>query len=321
MLRRLNLFFLSFVVATGSCLSVHAQDLPATVTDQKTSAVTRTSVTTADFSRVVKTVQELVAKHSSEQVLVVIDIDNTLLAMNQHLGSDQWFNWQSGLLQSDPGSTDLVAKDFDSLLDVQGTLFSLSGMHPPQPELPAHVKTIQESGVTTVVLTSRGPGYRDASERELKSNGYDLAKTALRIDEKRGLFMPFDPERPDAHGLSAQIIESIKGRLSPVTYSNGIYMTAGQHKGYMLRSLLARAIPNNGARHEARAFRAIVFVDDHEKHTTRMHEAFEEFPIDIATFRYSREDGNVSNFHASSKRHVVDDWNRLHDFINGVLVK
>ena len=29
-----------------------------------------------------------------DQVLVVFDIDNTLLAMEQGLGSDQWYDWQ-----------------------------------------------------------------------------------------------------------------------------------------------------------------------------------------------------------------------------------
>jgi len=269
---------------------------------------------TADFSRVVSKTKELVEKYSKDNVLVVIDIDNTLLAMNQDLGSDQWYNWQDELLNKEPNSPDLVAKDLDGLLEVQGTLFALSKMHPPEPKLPEHVAEIQQLGLTTVVLTSRGFSFRDASERELKRNGYDLAATAPTIKEARGLFMPFDPAQPNAHGLSAEIIEKIKGRLRPVTYSNGIYMTAGQHKGYMLRTLLARTEPK-------RSFKAIVFVDDHEKHTTRMHEAFEGTSLHLATFHYTREAGNVSNFNASHKRHVVEDWRRLEDFVESVLVK
>lgn len=281
----------------------------------------RESVTTANFFDVRDKVAEFVAKHTQEQVLLVVDIDNTLLAMNQDLGSDQWFNWQAGLQENEPDSPDLVAKKFSGLLDVQGTLFALSEMHAPEPDLPSLIRQIQDFGVTTVVLTSRGPNYRDTAERELERNGYDFTESALHINEKRGLFKPFDPDRPDAHGLSTEITETIKSRLRAVTYANGIYMTAGQHKGYMLRTLLARAIPDRGTLHETRSFRAIVFVDDHSRHTAKMCEAFEHAPLDLAIFRYSREDGNVRNFEDSAKKHVVHDWNRLKDFVDGVLVK
>ena len=222
-------------------------------TDQLTAGV-KESYSTADFSRVVDKSKELVEKYSKENVLVVVDIDNTLLAMNQDLGSDQWYNWQNGLLENDPSSPDLVAADFKGLLGVQGTLFSLSRMHPPEPKLPEQMAEIQQLGLTTVVLTSRSHEFRDATERELKRNGYDLASTAPRIKEVRGVFMPFDPVRQDAHGLSVEIVNEIKGQLRPVTYSGGIYMTAGQHKGYMLRTLLARTEPK-------RSFKAIIFVD------------------------------------------------------------
>lgn len=274
----------------------------------------QSNVATAEFQKVQAQVDEFVEKHGSSGVLVVVDIDNTLLAMNQDLGSDQWFNWQENLLQYAPDSADLVAKDFAGLLEVQGTIFSLSAMHPPEPNLPKYIQKIQATDARMVVLTSRGYNFRDAAERELKRNGFDFGENALEIQERRGLFMPFDPDHPEAHGLNAKIIQGIESRLRPVTYSNGIYMTAGQHKGYMLRTLLARS----NAQDE---IKAVVFVDDHEKHTKRMMEALQDQKMDIAVFHYTREAGNVDKFHNSSKRHVVNDWNQLKEFIDGVLVK
>lgn len=277
-------------------------------------ALMQSDVATAEFQKVQAHVDELVEKHGSSGVLVVVDIDNTLLAMNQDLGSDQWFNWQENLLKYAPDSADLVAKDFAGLLEVQGTIFSLSAMHPPEPDLPKYIQKIQATGVPMVVLTSRGYNFRDAAERELTRNGYDFGENALEIQERRGLFMPFDPEQPEAHGLNAKIIEGIKSRLRPVTYSNGIFMTAGQHKGYMLRTLLARSSSKDD-------IKAVVFVDDHEKHTKRMKDALQDQGVDISVFHYTREAGNVNKFHNSSKRHVVEDWNQLKEFIDGVLVK
>jgi hypothetical protein len=157
----------------------------------------------------------------------------------------------------------------------------------------------------------------------LKSNGYHFnsPENSLRIIEKRGLFKPFDPENPDAHGLSAEIIAENLDRMRDVTYANGIYMTAGQHKGYMLKTLLARAVVGDGPNDERRRFQAIVVVDDHRGHTEDVHQAFDGDPVDLVTFHYMQEDGNVKNFDDSSKRHVVRDWNRLQEFIEIVLVR
>lgn len=308
-----------FLLVALSAAPVVAQEVATTV--DKPVAWLRESHTTADFLQVQRKVEQLIDKHSAELVLLVVDIDNTMLAMDQPLGSDQWFAWQEELLRVAPNCGDLVAPDFPGLLDVQGALFSLSRMHPPEPGLPAMIRELQDRGVATVVLTSRGPAFRDAAERELARSGYDFDRSAVEIDEKRGAFMPFDPRLPDAHGLSAEIIDQIKSRLQPVTYANGIYMTSGQHKGYMLRTLLTRAVPDRSTLHESRIFRAVVFVDDHQKHTDRVQDAFAEANLDLATFRYSREDGNVSAFEKSNKRHVVDDWNRLREVFDAVLVR
>lgn len=301
----------------GCSVDVGAQAVP-------TSTPVREKYDTADFDNVEKRIAKLLTRYPPDQILLVMDIDNTLLAMNQDLGSDQWFNWQSDLLKHSPQSQDLVASEFEGLLHVQGTLFALSGMHPPEPGLPDMVSRIQNRmGVTTVVLTSRGPEFRNAAERELINNGYRFAESdnTLQIVEKRGLFKPFDPAEPDAHGLSSAIIAQHLNRLREVTYSNGIYMTAGQHKGYMLKTLLARAVLGIENPRVRRQFKAIVLVDDHRGHTDDVHEAFDGDDVDLVTFHYMQEDGNVQNFNDSSKRHVVRDWNRLQEFIEFVLVK
>ena len=89
-------------------------------------------------------------------------------------------------------------------------------------------------------------------------------------------------------------------------------MVAGQHKGYMLKTLLARS-----------DFRvaAIVFVDDHQKHTDRMREAFEESEIELVTIRYAGEDPEVNAFRASNKRDVTKQWRRLARTIDKVFVE
>ena len=38
---------------------------------------------------------------------------------------------------------------------------------------------MQQLGIRTLVLTSRGPEFRPATERELRRNGYDFASSAI----------------------------------------------------------------------------------------------------------------------------------------------
>ena len=260
--------------------------------------------TTNDFSVVGEKVRALTAVHGAENVLLVCDIDNTLLAMKGDLGSDQWFEWQSYLLEHKPKSRDLVAKDFDGLLAVQGLLFSLGKMHPPQADLPKEIAALQAEGVRTLVLTSRGEEFRVATERELGANGYNFNKSALSANRlKCKIFMPYKLKAIKASGLTPQEAK-LFNLESPrqVSYSGGIFMTAGQHKGAMLLTLLAKS---------KKKFKAVVFVDDHGRHILRVYDALVRRGIDITGYHYQREDDNVKRFQYGDKSDVTNRWRRL----------
>ena len=263
-------------------------------------------LTTANFADVAARTYQEIAAHGATNVLLVVDIDNTILAMDQPLGSDQWYNWQYDFIFRNVESEFRVAKDLDELLRIQGILFALGKMHPPEPSQPQLIKAIQKGRCSTIVLTSRGPEFRNATERELKRNGYDFTDSALEIIEPtRGRFLPYDKTRPNANGLSGKELASLRDPR-PISYSAGIMMTAGQHKGYMLRTLLARSRRN---------FKAIVFADDHSKHTKRVTEAFAGSAITTACFHYIREQPNVDAFNEADKQPIANKWNELNDSI------
>ena len=222
--------------------------------------------------------------------------------MTQPLGSDQWYHWQYNFIFKDIQSPHRVAQDLNELLRIQGVLFTLGKMRPPEPEIPDFIRKIQQLECCSIVLTSRGPEFRAATERELQRNGYDFSGSALEVIEPvRGSFLPYDKARPNTHGLSQEELNSLR-TPRPISYSNGIMMTAGQHKGYMLRTLLARS---------QRTFRIVVFVDDHKKHTTRMTEAFRDSKTTTACFHYVREQENVKAFQESDKDAVTKKWKVL----------
>jgi len=259
------------------------------------------------------------ANGGNDKVLLVFDVDNTLLAMRQDLGSAQWFAWQADLPADDPQKVG----DFSKLLRIQSLLYSVSSMRPTQPDQPKIVKRLQNSGFKTLLLTSRGFDLRDATRRELRANGYDFEKSALPITGEKaasgfdGPYCPYDASKIELSGVSrkeggrwlgVRNSDPVKIKTPrPISYSEGVCMTAGQHKGMMLRMLLHRS--NNIGK-----FKAIVFVDDGPHHVKNVIEAFENQDVEVVGFRYSREDPNVDRFkenRSGEKDRALKAWKEL----------
>jgi hypothetical protein len=282
--------------------------LAAQVSDAWASEITATD----DFRDVAAVVLDYADEFGPQRVLLALDIDNTLLAMNSELGSDQWFEWQRYLLDHEPTSDDLVAGTFEGLLEAQGMLFMLGRMHPTQPALPTIIRSLQERGINTLVLTARGPEFRVATERELRRNGFDFDATALAVQNlPRGAYLPYDLDDLEADGLSRR--DAIALDLQPpkpITYEGGIMMTAGQPKGAMLRTILHHADAD---------IRAIVYVDDHIRHVAYVFAAIAGRGREITGFHYTREEPRVKRFHYGDKQDVVRRWRALNRALDEVL--
>ena len=264
------------------------------------------------FQEIKQTVLEKGKKYGVEDVLVVFDIDNTLLTMSQNFGSDQWFGWQSSNCFGNEKLPEFcVADDFDELLDIQGQIFALSNMLPTEKAASQVVRDLQERGFTVILLTSRGPNFRNSTERALALNNFDLSKTPL-VSKAPGAsakgfpstYLPYFLKSPEKSGLTPEDLKKA-GNKSPrlASYMNGIFMTSGLHKGLMLKTLLAKTKRN---------FEAIVFADDHQKHTKAMQEIFGSAKgVNLTTFRYSKIDPQVKAFLASDKKDSIKAWETL----------
>lgn len=266
---------------------------------------------TVEFHKVEEAVERYIAQFGRRHVLFVVDIDNTLLAMNQDLGSDQWFVWQDFLIKYEPESPYRVADTFDGLLDVQGILYNLGRMHPPQRDLPKIIARIQDQGVSTLVLTSRGDEFRAATERELSRNGYDFDRSKFTVrDVMPDTYLPYDLEEPEKSGLTAEEVIALGLKEpKPVSYSDGIMMSSGQNKAAMLLTLLHRS---------DRDVKAIVYADDHGRHVAGMFAAIVHRGKEIAAFHYQREDVRVQAFQYSDKNDVTRRWHQLNDTLQAV---
>lgn len=298
----LKLGFVLWVAVSGALSgSVWALEAPV-------SAVSR--LETDDFLTIETKVQEIGARHGPAQVLVVSDIDHTVLAMTQDLGSDGWFLWQMDLVKkgAGPGS---VGKTASEVFDAYQLIAQLARMRATQPEAPQVFSRLKKAGYPVIFLTSRSSSLRDVTERELERNGYLPMNTAIGPEKGYpGTYLPYVTGRPAESGLTADEVRKWKlSAAEPVSYMNGLYLTAGQNKGVMLRTLLHKT---------GVAPKAVVFVDDLVKHTDRMHEAFEGSGIEVVTFRYSREDASVKRFERGSKAEVQQKWIRYRSMIRQI---
>ncbi|MFT5139624.1 MAG: hypothetical protein ACI9H8_001603 [Lysobacterales bacterium] len=212
-----------------------------------------------------------------DQTLVVFDIDNTLLAMEQGLGADQWYEWQKELANEDPCHVQAV----ENRLAIQGSLFFASAMRPTQPDSAALLRSIQDSGIRVIALTSRGVEFRLSTFRELRRNGFDFRRTAIGPDG--GWDETFIP----VHGIR------------PARYEDGVFLTAGQHKGVMLKDLLDKSntpLPS-----------AILILDDKQANLDAIVETFSALDVPVRAWRYSGEDENVANFNPDQAYEMLEE--------------
>jgi len=248
-------FYVIIVLAAmlGACASMPAPDVEQNVLAQ-----------TDDLAMVTDEALQLAGELGPENIVVVYDIDNTLLAMEQGLGSDQWYYWQKALAAEQPCSPLLVGDRFKA----QGALYFASAMRPTQADAAEQVKRLQDAGLTVVAVTSRGPEFSLQTFRELRRNGISFWPSAL--PPARGYPEPFIPE----------------GGTLPAVYQDGVFLTAGQDKGVMVAALLDKS--------GVAPPKVIIVADDKAENLQAVMETFAGSDTSVHAWRYSREDANVA---------------------------
>lgn len=242
----------------------------------------------------IENLREFISSKQTEvgvnNILVVYDFDNTLMAMNQDLGSDQWYNWQSELIKN-KSSKNRVAEDKEKLFQINYRLFALSKMHPTEKQTVQVVKDIQEKKIKSIILTSRGPLYRNDTEIELNDVGLNFKNSAIG---------------PEGGFASTYLPENLKD-ARPISYMDGILMGSGQDKGALLDSLLEKT---------KNQFKVIVFVDDTLKNIENMENQLSK-KVDLYTFYYTHEEDRVLKF-KKDKSKAIRDWNQLNRTLKAI---
>lgn len=212
-------------------------------------------------------------KVAPSDILVVYDIDNTLMRFKTSFASDQWYNWQKE--QLDKGCpVHCIADSVAGVLDYSYNATFLSRMLLVEKEIPSLIKNLQKTKYGVAALTSRGPVNYPATIRELNRNGVDL-------DFRNAPRLPFSTK--------------IHGRK--VRYAQGIFFTSGLNKGEMLTYLINREGLD-------KKYKAIFFLDDRLKHVQHMDKWFKK-KLDIFSYRLTTTDKIVKDFEKSDKKDVI----------------
>lgn len=199
--------------------------------------------------RKIKYISEIVDFFSkcSQQKLLVLDIDNTILKSKSLLGSDQWYTWQSVLIKEK--SSQAVAKNMKHLNKIINDMFCYLQYELCESDLPNTLSQFKKNNVEVILLTARGNKCHQS-----------LKDTLLEL------------------GVSQYLNTSFSFSSSNSTsYQDGIIYCSGGHKGKILKSLLEQ----NKFQPEQ-----IVFVDDKLWNLKRVQKIIPQTQVFICTNQY-----------------------------------
>lgn len=198
--------------------------------------------------------------HLQSEMLVIFDIDNTLIEPVQELGTNQWFeNRIKEYISFGCSKQDALEKALREWTAIQSvTLVKLV-----EPNIASIVKDLQNQGYTVMGLTTRGLGISTCTIHQLQTVNIDLKMTA--------------PTDQEIFFMNKQ----------GVLFRGGTLFTAGTHKGDALEKFL-KAIDYQPS--------SIIFINDKYSHLLPVEEYCSKFEIPFTGIRYGFLDEKVKNF-------------------------
>ena len=199
-------------------------------------------------------------KYREEGVLFLYDIDNTLVTLNQTLGTDQWFCYRFNQLLAE---MDNIQDALDKALAEWTSIQYISKIHEVEKGSSEIIKSQQEDGIMCIGFTTRGLTLSHCAVSQLNSIGIDFTATA--------------PVKHDLLFLTSQSI----------IFRHGVLFTAGTHKGTTLIEFLNQMNFSP---------KKIVFINDKHKDLAQVEEGCNILGIPFIGLRYNYLDNVVKAF-------------------------
>lgn len=260
--------------------------------------------TTTEFAVVAKVIVQKIQQYTADSVLIVLDIDNTVLTTDVDLGGDIWYQWQNGSdsleAKVTPAQRVFSENRKDSLYIVSNLLHNLGSMHLTESTLPTYLKMWQSIGATTLALTARDPAIRGATEQELKKNKLFFDKKTLKYAD------------------GGSIVLDYPWGKQYISFANGVLMTRGGDKGKTLAHILGRA---------GKIFKAIIFVDDTFQNIADVKKQYEyDASVDVNLFYYrkivvDRKKAYGKVLTEKQAEDMAKEWANLKETLNKIFKK
>lgn len=193
-------------------------------------------------------------------MLIVFDIDNTIIEPSQTLGSDQWFHHRMDQY-IDYGYTKEVALEF--ALREWMAVQNITKVKLVEEGIDKIIADLQKKGYPVIGLTTRGLGMSTRTVHQLQSVGVDLEASA--------------PYKEEFHFMNGR----------GVLFRDGILFTANTDKGEALRKYLEQANYHPSS---------IMFINDKYSHIVPVATYTEKAGIPFIGLRYGYVDEKVKNF-------------------------
>lgn len=204
-------------------------------------------------------------RHGPGQVLVVFDLDSTLLRDPER----------------SPDLDALEASDPSRFPQVERTVMYLKSLVPTERGLTGQIERLRAVGIPAYLLTARGHDMRDMTLREMSANGIALPPAPecgppLCIGRgKIGAVEVMDAATQIVGATELGRVGFDRGR--DITVWDGIVMAAGLDKGVLMRTLGGSLGVD---------IKGYVFIDDAAKNTEAVARASQAMREEVAIFQY-----------------------------------
>ncbi len=189
-------------------------------------------------------------KKNNKRILLIFDIDDTLIKPKGKIGSELWFT----------NNLEKYDNDWMKILDDVFYLYSLLFFDPVEADTKNVVdKLISDPGTEYMFLTARSYKFYSHTLKHLEESGMES------LIKSNTLHVPLE-------------IQNV-GKLDPkfkVRYIDNICLVSGNDKNLVLIELLKQHYTSNTT---SDPYDAIVFVDDSDSNITKMHNTFESHDL------------------------------------------
>ena len=157
-------------------------------------------VKTIEYQQIFAKINDLGQKHGAENILVVFDVDDTLLVIDQCLVNGE------------------MTKGISKLFNCPS--------EPTEKDLPEKIEKIQSKGFNTLAITARGTSMIKATQRELIRQNIDFLGSPYLENQTI-----LKPKKRCSKRETAPCYTKLR-------FTNGVMYANGSQKGWMLKTLL-----------------------------------------------------------------------------------